>query len=603
MCGIIGYVGEKNCSKILIDGLKSLEYRGYDSAGIVVLNNGSRWMKVMKVVGRVFSLEERIDKESFLGKTGLAHTRWATHGKPSVSNSHPHFDNAGEVGVVHNGIIENFSELKSGLISRGVSFASETDTEVIAHLIAEELAKKPSSSGKKREKTLEEAVAKVLPLLQGSYALGVVYQKEPGKIVAARKSSPLVIGIGKGENFLASDVPAFLAHTNRALVMDDGELAVLTGKQVSLYRDGKSVKKAVWKIDWTPEAAKLNGYPHYTLKEIEEQPETVPKATVQEKGIIERLARDIKKSDRAVFVACGTSRHAALIGRYLMMNEAKKYCDVVLASEFSHFAESLGKGSVVLAVSQSGETADVMESVRMAKKSGAKIYSIANVLGSTLTRESIGTLYMRAGQEVGVAATKSFSATLACFYLLSKAMKGKKEYQKAVLDVKAWAPLIKRTIEDNREAIQKISMEIKDAPSVYFIGRGINFASAIEGSLKLKEIAYMHSEGMPAGELKHGSIALVEKGVPIVSINPTDETYEETISNTMEVRAREGFVIGISNRENPIYDRLIKLPDAEKSAYPLLSVIPLQMLAYYTGVLRGNDVDKPRNLAKSVTVK
>ncbi|MFH0961432.1 MAG: glutamine--fructose-6-phosphate transaminase (isomerizing), partial [archaeon] len=546
MCGIIGYVGEKNCAQLLISGLKSLEYRGYDSAGIVVIDSGKKF-RVRKSVGRVSGLEAQVNYSSFLGTTGIAHTRWATHGKPSIPNSHPHFDPKGIVGVVHNGIVENFVELKEGLISRGAKFSSETDTEIIAHLIAGELA---NSSG--RQMTLEGAVARILPLLQGSYALGVVSPLEPGKIVAARKSSPLVIGVGKGENFLASDVPAFLAHTRNAMVLEDGELAVLTKKGVSITKDGKKIRRPLWKISWSPEAAKLNGYPHYMLKEIEEQPETLPAIIAQDEKVIRKLTAEMRAAKRIVMVACGTSRHAALIGRYLLVRENGLYCDVLLASEFSHFAGSLGKGTLVIAISQSGETADVMESVRAAKKQGAKVYSIVNVVGSSLTRESDGTIYMRAGPEIGVAATKTFSATIMTFYLLAQALNGK--YRESFPKVREAARLLRETIEANKAVLKKIAAEYKHANAFYFIGRGINFAAAIEGALKLKEISYIHAEGMPAGELKHGSLALVGKGIPIVSINPTDDTYEETVSNTMEVKAREGSVIGISNRPNPIYN-------------------------------------------------
>ncbi len=591
MCGIIGYVGDKNCARILVDSLKTLEYRGYDSAGIVVVNGK---LEVKKAVGRVAGLESQIDYSTFNGTTGMAHTRWATHGKPSVPNSHPHFDQSGTVAVIHNGIIENFAELKSGLLSRGHVFASETDTEVVSHLIGENYSS---------DSTLEEAVAKTLPLLHGSYALGVVSSRDPGKIVAVRKSSPLVIGVGKGENFIASDVPAFLAHTNKALVVDDGELAVLTPRSVEVFRRGKRVKKDVWKVTWTPEAAKLGGYPYFMLKEIEEQPATIPRVVAQNEAGIRRVAAKLKGAKRVVMLACGTSRHAALIGRYILMKDAGIYCDVMLASEFSHFAQSMDRGTVIIAISQSGETADVMDAVRSAKARGVCVYSIVNVLGSTLTRESDGVIYMQAGPEVGVAATKSFSATVLMFSLLSLALQGR--YRK---DAKGFvdgaAALVKKTIEDNRGTVKALAEELKGSPAVYFIGRGINFATAIEGALKFKEISYIHAEGMPAGELKHGTLSLVEKGVPVVTINPADDTYEETVSNTMEVRAREGLVIGVSDRPNKIYDRFIRIPEgADPLLYPLLSTVPLQMLAYYVGVARGNDVDKPRNLAKSVTVK
>lgn len=600
MCGIIGYVGEKNCAPLLIAGLKNLEYRGYDSAGIVVLNGDSKF-KVRKAVGRVAGLERQINFSTFDGSTGIAHTRWATHGKPSIPNCHPHFDPTGTIGIVHNGIIENFAEIREGLAAEGARFASETDTELIAHLIAK---KHSSSSSSSSDISLEAAVRATLPALQGTYGLGVISSREPGKIVAARKQSPLIIGLGNGENFIASGIPAFLEHTRQALVLDEGEMAVLTKDKVSILdiRTGRKISRKPWTVDWTPEQAKLGGYPHYMLKEIEEQPETIPKVAAQDERIFRSVAGELKKAERVIMLACGTSRHAALIGRYLLMKQAGLYCEVMLASEFRHFADSLGRGTVVLAISQSGETADVMESVRAARKSGAKIYSIANVLGSTLTRESDGTIYMHAGPEIGVAATKSFSATVIVFMLLSLALTGK--YSQAKRKVAEAASLVKETIEGNREAIKSLAGRYKRANAVYFIGRGINFASALEGALKLKEIAYIHAEGMPAGELKHGSIALVERGVPIVSLNPSDDTYDETISNTMEVKARDGAIIGISDRPNRIYDNHIRLPaGADPLLYPLLSVIPLQMLAYYAGVARGNDVDKPRNLAKSVTVK
>lgn len=589
MCGIVGYIGKRDSAPILLESLRRLEYRGYDSAGIATLADK---LYVKKDAGRIEDLAASLDLQGMPGKAGIAHTRWATHGIPSQENAHPHMDCSHSLAIIHNGIIENFAELRQELLQRGHKFSSETDTEVISHLIEENMHDNVK---------LEDAVGKALERLKGTYALAVISEKDPNKIVVTRKMSPLVIGLGDDEFFAASDIPAFLSSTNRVLMLEDGEIAILTPEKVSILKNGREVRRKVQVIDWKPEMVKKNGYPHFMLKEIYEQPECVDRVLSQDLKNIEEVAAGIKKAKHVVMVACGTSRHAALIGRYMLMKTAKKFCDVMLASEFSHFTETVDENTVVIAISQSGETADVIDAVLKAKGRKAKIYSIVNVVGSMLTRESDRVIYLQSGPEMSVVATKTFISQLLVFALLSFIMSGKTK--QGLQKMRTLKEMMKETIEKNAEKTKALAKKLKDSESVYFIGRGINFATAIEGSLKFKEISYIHAEGMPAGELKHGTLSLVEKGVPVVTIAPKDDTYYDTISNALEVKSRKGFLIGVSDEENDIFDETLLIPKCNELFYPLLCTIPLQLLAYYVTLEKGNDPDRPRNLAKAVTVK
>lgn len=590
MCGIVGYVGkDEKCTPILINALKHLEYRGYDSAGIATVSDGI--IHVRKDAGMV---EHVASKHSFLslpGSTGIAHTRWATHGAPVQHNAHPHTDCTGGIAIVQNGIVENYQELKRELIGRGHKFTSETDTEVIAHLIEDNI-----SDG------LVSAVSAANKKLRGLCSFLAVSSKEPDRIVATKSGCPLVVGIGDGKFFAASDILSFIEHTNRVVFLEDGETAILEPTGVSFFgADGVKIEKAVNVVDWSPEAAAKGGHAHFAIKEIMEEPLTIRQALAQDKGAITEMADEIFKAKRVIITACGTSRYAALIGRYLFSKMAKRYGDVMMASEFHYFADSVDKDTLVIAVSQSGETADVMEGVRQAKKRGAKVFSIVNVVGSSLTRMSDRVVYLNCGPEISVAATKSFINQLAIFYMLAFAMVGRLD--EGIEKLREMASNIETSIMENEGTIKRISEKLMGKNDFYYIARGINFAIAAEGALKLKELSYIHAEGMPAGELKHGTLALIEAGTPVVVICPKDYTFHETLGNAAETKARGSFVIGVSDENNELYDEWIKIPKVDEIFYPLATMAPLQLLSYHMAIARGCDPDRPRNLAKSCTVK
>ena len=590
MCGIIGFLGNERVAPVILDCLKTLEYRGYDSAGMATVDNGNIWCR--KGVGAVneVNTEHRLDE--LPGSLGIGHVRWATHGRVSDGNAHPHLDCKSEIAVAHNGIIDNYQSLRRLLKSRH-RFTSETDTEVICHLMEDYVTDGASLQG---------AMLGAIARLEGSYALVAISSREPDKIVAAKKESPLVVGMGAQGYFVASDIVSLLGRAERVIPLDDGEVAVVRSNGVVvLDGEGQEVQKQPEQIACEWLIPSRNGHDHYMLKEIFEEPDAIETALRQDDKLLLELALEILRARQVVIAACGTSRHAALIGRYLFSNLAGKFCEVVMASEFEYFANSIDKNTVVIAISQSGETADVISGVKMAKANGARIISMVNVPGSTLTRMSDKVIYLNCGPELCVAATKSFMAQLVLFYMMTFAMLNRLDYGRHWL--RKISSQIRVNLNTNGEKVIKLGREIKDKPDFYFLARGINFAIALEAALKLKEISYIHAEGMPAGELKHGTLALMEKGTPVLAICPKDHTYYDTLSNAMETKSRGAFIIGLSDRNNEIFDVWIKLPKVAEIFYPLVSVVPLQLLAYYAAISRGKDPDRPRNLAKSVTVK
>jgi glucosamine--fructose-6-phosphate aminotransferase (isomerizing) len=589
MCGVIGYVGESQAAPILVKALKNLEYRGYDSAGVATIANGKVWAE--KGVGKLDQVVESHHLDDLPGGAGIGHVRWATHGEVTSVNAHPHFDCRREIAVVHNGIIENYQELRARLEPNHL-FISQTDTEVIPHLIEEYMDGGAS---------LEEAVVKTTRQLRGSYAILAVSLKEPQKVVASRKDSPLVVGQNAGKNFVSSDVLAFLDETNHVAYMEDGETAVLTKDIVFLDGEGKSFQKEFKEVDWKCDEATRQGYEFFMMKEIMEEPNAIRCATMQDKKLLLEMAIGMLRSQQVVLTACGTSRYAALVGRYLFSKLGGKFCDVVMASEFQYFSDSVDKNTLVIAISQSGETADVIQGVKRARENGATVYSLVNTVGSTLARMSDRVLHLNCGPEIGVAATKTFMSQLTILYLLAFTMANQLDEGLAkILDI---CPKIEKCFSKNSKKIFGLAQRTKDSNDFYYIARGINFAIAAEGALKMKEISYVHAEGMPAGELKHGTLALIDRGTPVVVICPRDYTFEETVANAHETKARGAFVIGVSEGNNPIFDDWIEIPEVEEIFQPLVTVVPLQLLAYYSAVARDRDPDKPRNLAKSVTVK
>ena len=588
MCGIIGYVGDTAAAPILLKALRSLEYRGYDSAGIATIHNGK--VSAEKDVGKIDQVCGKHDLEKLPGNVGIGHVRWATHGDVTQVNAHPHFDCKGEIAVVHNGIVENYRELRTRLEPKH-RFVSQTDTEVIPHLIEEYM-----DAGA----TLEQAVLQTSRQLKGCYAFAAVCVKEPDRVVATRRESPLVVGANSHRAFIASDALAFLQETNRVVFLEDGEFVIL-GKTVTfLDQDGKPIKKEFKEVDWKWDQATKQGYDYYMMKEILEEPQAIRQAMMQDRKLLLEMGIGILRSRQVVITACGTSRFAALIGRYLFSRLAGKFCDVIMGSEFQYFSDSIDRNTLVIAVSQSGETADVIQGVKRAKENGAQVYSIVNTVGSTLARMADRVLYLNCGPEIGVAATKTFVSQLTLFYLLAFTMENRLDDGiQQLLDI---CPLIEQNVKQNNKGLQVLAQKTRDRNDFYYIARGINFAIAAEGALKMKEISYIHAEGMPAGELKHGTLALVDHGTPIVVVAPDDYTYDETIANAHETKARGAFVIGLSEETNPIFDAWIPIPDVDEIFQPLVTVVPLQLLAYYSALARGRDPDKPRNLAKSVTV-
>jgi glucosamine--fructose-6-phosphate aminotransferase (isomerizing) len=607
MCGIVGYIGPQQSVPILISGLRKLEYRGYDSAGVAVLEGEK--LRVLRCRGKLANLESLVAKESLSGSLGIGHTRWATHGRPSDENAHPHFHKG--VAVVHNGIIENHLALKEVLREKGHVFTSETDSEIFAHLISDELEK---------SKELPEAVRAALAKVKGTYALAVICEQDRQRIVAVKNSSPLVVGLGKGENFLASDVPALLEHTREFVYLEEGDFAILTADKVAITdAHGRSVQRAPRRVDWTPIMAEKGGHKHFMHKEILEQPRAVSdtirgRASIEE-GDVYLDGVDpsmLKRIDRVVVLACGTSYHAGLVGRAMIETLARVGVDVDLASEFRYRGALVGKETLALAISQSGETADTLAALREAKAKGCPTLSIVNVLGSAIARESDAAVYTHAGPEIGVASTKCFVTQLAALYLLAVKLgraRGTLDLATAQQHLLALRHLPKLMEEVMRceDGVKGLARVWQGASDCLFLGRGPQFPIALEGALKLKEISYVHAEGYAAGEMKHGPIALIDPTMPVVIIAPKGPGYEKMIGNIEEVRARGGKVIAVCNEGDSeitrLADHVIRVPVTEPLLAPLLTVIPLQLFAYHVADLRGTDVDQPRNLAKSVTVE
>lgn len=609
MCGIVGYIGSKDATPILIEGLRRLEYRGYDSAGVAVYNEGR--VQVKKYKGRLDVLEGRIRENPILGNLGIGHTRWATHGEPSDVNSHPQTSSGGDIAIVHNGIIENFMPLREWLCYEGYEFRSDTDTEVVAHLIDHFY-----------EGDLVKAVIECMKRLKGSFALGIISSDEPDKLVAVRKDSPLIVGIGSGENFIASDIPAILNHTKRVYLLNDMEIAVLSKEGVKILdHNGAPVQKEVFEVTWDVAAAEKGGYPHFMLKEMFEQP-TALRQTLKSRLISEnddiildmiRINKeDLDRVDKINIVACGTAYHAGVVGKHLIERLARIPVETDIASEFRYRDPILDKNSLVMVISQSGETADTLAAMREAKRKGARVIAVTNVVGSTVSREADDLLYTWAGPEIAVASTKAYTTQLLAMSLIALKLariKGEidEELYSSMREAIYRLPEQAQQVLEKAEEIKALSEEYKDVDKVFFIGRSLDHAVAMEGSLKLKEISYIFSEAYAAGELKHGTIALVEDGTLVFALATQDRLFEKSVSNMKEVKARGAHVIAVAkegNREvEKVADRVIYIPDTLDLLTPVLTVIPLQLFAYYIAVARGCDVDKPRNLAKSVTVE
>lgn len=610
MCGIVGYIGNKNCVPILINGLKRLEYRGYDSAGIGIINQSSSL--IVKNKGKVSLLEEKVDKLSLESGIGLGHTRWATHGVPNEINAHPHSNEEKSIFLIHNGIIENYQVLKKGLQTFGYNFESETDSEVLVHLI---------DSFTKRGHSIAKSVQLALHEVEGTYGLAVISAKEPDKIIAARKGSPLVVGIGDNENFLASDVSAIIAHTKQIIYLEDGEIAVLKKDEFTaktIY--DKEIEKEIHEISMTLDEIDRGGYAHFMLKEIMEQPESLRNSIrgriLDEDGRavlggLADVADKLAESKRIIITACGTSWHAGLVGEYMFEQFCRIPTEVEYASEFRYRNPVIEKDDAIFFISQSGETADTLAALREAKMKGALVLGICNAVGSSIARETNAGVYTHAGPEIGVASTKAFTSQLTVLALISLLIARKKSLSK--VDGKQIASELKLIPEKVEEIlklnsqIEEIAEEFKDATNFLYLGRGYNFPVALEGALKLKEISYIHAEGYPAAEMKHGPIALIDENMPVVFIAPKDSTYEKIVSNIQEVKARGGRIIAIITEEdeylNALVDHTIKIPHTIRMLMPILTVIPLQLLAYHVAVKKGLNVDQPRNLAKSVTVE
>jgi glucosamine--fructose-6-phosphate aminotransferase (isomerizing) len=589
LCGVIGYTGKQPAADVLLDGLTRLEYRGYDSAGVATVFNGDLHLK--KGVGKLEEVERDCCISRLPGTTGIGHVRWATHGGVTVTNAHPHLDCLKFIAIAHNGIIYNYQQLRRKLSAKH-EMVSETDTEVVAHLIEEYML--PGVP-------LEQAVARAVKEIQGTYALVVASTVEPQTIVATRKGSPLVVGIGKGENFVSSDFQAFLPHTRKVLFLDDEEMAVITPGKVNIHSAyGKKVFRGSVTLDIELAVREKNGFDFFMLKEIFDQPQAIISATKQEKEALQKAANLVNSSRSVVFTACGSSRYASLIGRYMFSKIAHRFSDVIISSEFGYFGDAVDEQTLVIALSQSGETADVIQGIKEAQSRGAKVLSIVNTIGSTLARMSDCTLYLNCGAEFAVAATKSFLSELVVLYLLSFSVAGRLE--EAETELVKISALLDENLRLNNDAVPKAANMLSKYDKFYYIARGINFAVAGEASLKLKEVAYVHSEGMSAGELKHGTLALVENGTPVIAIAPCDGTRDDILSNVSEVKARGAYIIGVSDKPDKLFDMYIEIPRVNEYFYPLVSIVPLQLFAFHSAIARSLDPDRPRNLAKSVTV-
>lgn len=608
MCGIVGYIGNKDCSEVLVSALRKLEYRGYDSAGIAVFEDGK--ISIKKAQGRLDDLETKMQYEGRpSGHVGIGHTRWATHGVPSEINSHPH--RGGEkVTIVHNGIIENYKELKEMLQEKGRTFVSETDTEVVAQLLDENYQGDPT-----------KAIAKTLAQVEGSFALGILFADREGEIYAVRRESPLIVGVAEDESFIASDVPAIIQYTKNYYLLEHDEIAKLTAEGVTFTDlEGVEIEKELKVADWSQDAAEKGGYDHFMLKEINEQP-TAVKTTVTPRisGGMPSLEEcsitldGLKKINQIYVVACGTAMHAGMVGKYVIEKLAKVPVIVDIASEFRYREPLIHKGDLVIIISQSGETADSLAAMRLAKSMGAQTLAIVNAKGSSIAREADMLIYTHAGPEIAVASTKAYMVQLSVMYLLAFELAFAKGYITdgeccRLTDALCYVPeIIDETIDRTNDLCHDISEKLLEADSLLYIGRGLDYALAMEGSLKLKEISYIHSEAYAAGELKHGTISLVTEGMPVIAVATQNSLYDKTVSNIKEVKARGAMVILVCDEKAEVgadvADHIIRVPQIEELLMPMPAIVPLQLLAYYTSLLRGNDVDKPRNLAKSVTVE
>lgn len=635
MCGIMGYIGERQALPILLDGLRRLEYRGYDSAGVAVFGNGR--IEVRRAAGKLARLADMTSQNGISGTVGIGHTRWATHGLPTDQNAHPHTDCTGKVAVIHNGIIENFLSLREMLETRGHRFSSDTDTEVIAHLIEEELSglraqglglselsgqlRSPKPEAPSPSVSLEEAVRRAIQQAHGAYAIVVMSSDQPDRIVAVRQISPLIIGLGNGETILASDIPALLSYTRDVLIIEDGEMAVLTREGATIQTlDGSRVRKAPMHITWDAEMAEKGGYPHFMLKEIHEQPRALQETMMGRLDVEGAVELDgvsytsefVKRLDKIWMTACGTAYHAALVGRWTLEHLVGIPVEPELASELRYRDPLIARDSLAIAISQSGETADTLAAIREAERRGARILAITNVVGSTLSRDADDVLYIRAGPEIAVASSKAYLTMLVALQMLAldlglrrgtvtAAEAGALIQQLKMLPAKA------QDVLDREDQIVALAKKIAHAEHVFFIGRGLDYAVAMEGSLKLKEISYLHSEALAAGELKHGTLALVTKDTPVIALLTQRHVQEKMLSNIQEVKARGGPVIAVAydgDREVAKHvETVIRIPETADLLAPVLAIIPLQLLAYYVARERGNDIDQPRNLAKSVTVE
>lgn len=609
MCGIVGYIGHDNAKEKIIDGLKHLEYRGYDSAGIALVRDNK--IIIEKEKGEIANLEKKIESPDFDGKTGIGHTRWATHGKPSKENAHPHLSADGRIALVHNGIIENFQELKKELIEKhNIEFYSETDSEVVAKLI-----------GVLYEGNLLEAVGKAREKMKGAYAIGVIAADEPDRIVAVRKDAPLIVGLGEGFNFIASDIPALLKYTRDTYLIDNDETVLLTADNVIIFdNEGKEVEKEIFLVTWDAEAAEKGGYEHFMRKEIFEQPdglqETINRRVDESDNIniegVNITGDDLKDVDKVYIVACGTAYHAGLIGKSVIEKYAKIHVEVDLASEFRYRNPFIDERTLCIVISQSGETLDTLEALREAKRKGARILSIVNVIGSSIARESDDIFYTWAGPEIAVASTKAFTTQVLCLYLLAlhfgkiKNVITDEEYSRVLNELREIPGKITEVLK-TEDHIKEIAEKIYKYENSFYIGRGLDVGIAYEASLKIKEIAYVNSFAIAAGELKHGTIALVEEGTPFMVLATQDKLYDKMLSNIEEIKARGAYVIAMAKEGNTaieeVSDENMYIPECSDDVTPLLSVVLMQLLAYHVAKLRGESIDKPRNLAKSVTVE
>ena len=611
MCGIVAYIGPREAYPIILKGLKRLEYRGYDSSGVALLNNK---LQVYKKKGKVAELEESLVGKDLHAHAGIGHTRWATHGEPSDRNAHPHSSASGKLAMIHNGIIENYTQLKTELIKKGYTFKSDTDTEVLLNFIED--IQKNNNCG------LEEAVRIALKRVVGAYVIVLLDKDQPDTIIAARKGSPLVIGIGKGEHFLASDVSPMIEYTKEVVYVNDYELAILKADELILKNLGnEKLTPFVQKLDMEMTAIEKGGYDHFMLKEIFEQPDTIfdclrgrldaEKGTITMAGIQNNIEQ-LKNANRIIMIACGTSWHAGLVAEYIFEEICRIPVEVEYASEFRYRNPVIHKGDVIIAISQSGETADTIVAIEKAKELGAFILGVVNVVGSSIARISNAGAYTHAGHEIGVASTKAFTAQLAVLTMIALKIAREKgtidqtRYMHLLNELHTVPEKVKEILKGSG-AIQKLALKYKDAGDALYLGRGYNFPVALEGALKLKEISYIHAEGYPAAEMKHGPIALVDEHLPVVFVATKDTYYEKIVSNIQEIKARKGKVVAVISKGDDIISKMaddyITIPEADELMAPMLSVIPLQLLAYYIGVAKGCDVDKPRNLAKSVTVE